>query len=98
MTRLGGHTPGQAIVEVDTDAGRVVLASDAMHYYEEIERDRPYNLFTDMGDMYRGYDTLRSLGDQPGTTLIAGHDPWVASIFRPARPDCFELTVRVDGS
>jgi len=36
-TRLGGHTPGQLMVQVSADCGRIVLASDSMHYYEELE-------------------------------------------------------------
>ena len=37
VTRLGGHTPGQLMVQVDSGVGEVVLASDAAHYYEELE-------------------------------------------------------------
>jgi glyoxylase-like metal-dependent hydrolase (beta-lactamase superfamily II) len=43
LIQVGGHTPGQAIVTVATAAGPVVLASDAVHYYEELERDRPFS-------------------------------------------------------
>ena len=35
LIQVGGHTPGQAIVTVATAGGPVVLASDAVHYYEE---------------------------------------------------------------
>ena len=31
--------------------------------YEEIERDRPFALFTGLPDMSRGYDVLRDLSD-----------------------------------
>jgi glyoxylase-like metal-dependent hydrolase (beta-lactamase superfamily II) len=96
LTRLGGHTPGQLIVEVGTQSGHVVLASDAMHYYEEIERDRPYNLFNNLGDMYRGYDLLRGLQARPNTTVIAGHDPRVGRAFQVVKPECFDLTAPID--
>ena len=33
VTRLGGHTPGQLMVQVDSGVGEVVLASDAAHYW-----------------------------------------------------------------
>ena len=39
---MGGHTPGQAIVTAATAAGPVILASNAVHCYEELERDRPF--------------------------------------------------------
>jgi glyoxylase-like metal-dependent hydrolase (beta-lactamase superfamily II) len=94
MSCVGGHTPGQSIVQVRTAAGSVVLASDAMHYYAETERDRPYNLFTDLDALYRGYDLLRELQAQPDTTVVAGHDPLVTSRFAPVAAECFDLTAR----
>ena len=45
------------MVQVNSVVGEVVLASDAAHYYEELEYDRPFNLFTSLPDMYRAYDT-----------------------------------------
>lgn len=95
LTKVGGHTAGQLIVEVDTNAGTIVLASDAMHYFEEIERDRPYNLFNNLGDMYRGYDILRELAARPGVTVIPGHDPRVATMYELVQPECFDLTAPV---
>ena len=92
MTPVGGHTPGQSIVQVRTPSGPVVLASDAMHYYQEAELDRPFNLFTNLGDLYEGYDLLRGLQSQPGTTVVAGHDPLVTEQFTLVAPDCFDLT------
>src|SRR5438067_1662906 len=41
VTEVGGHTAGQSIVTVRTSEGVVLLASDALHYYEEAELDRP---------------------------------------------------------
>ena len=58
-TRLGGHTPGQLMVAVHGCPDTVILASDAAHYYEEIDCDRPFKLFDDLGDMYRALDLLR---------------------------------------
>jgi glyoxylase-like metal-dependent hydrolase (beta-lactamase superfamily II) len=83
LIEVGGHTPGQLIVSVTTRGGpvtpasTVVLASDAMHFYEEVERDRPFAVRTDLPGMYRAYDTLAQLAGQPGTRLVAGHDPAV---------------------
>jgi glyoxylase-like metal-dependent hydrolase (beta-lactamase superfamily II) len=97
VTRLGGHTPGQAMIEVSTDSGQLILASDAMHYYEEIELDRPYNLFNDLSDMYRAYDILRELNRRPDTTVVAGHDPCVRTMFQTVQPDCVDLTALAEG-
>jgi glyoxylase-like metal-dependent hydrolase (beta-lactamase superfamily II) len=82
LTEVGGHTPGQLIASVATrDGGTVVLASDALHFYEEVERDRPFAILADLPAMYRAYDTLAQLATQPGTSLVAGHDPLVRTRF-----------------
>jgi len=82
LIEVGGHTPGQLIVTVAApDGGTAVLASDALHFYEEVERDRPFAITADLPAMYRAYDTLAQLASQPGTHLVAGHDPAVRDRF-----------------
>jgi glyoxylase-like metal-dependent hydrolase (beta-lactamase superfamily II) len=82
LTEVGGHTPGQLIASVTTpDGGTAVLASDALHFYEEVERDRPFAILADLPAMYRAYDTLAQLATQPNTRLVAGHDPLVRTRF-----------------
>ena len=80
LTQVGGHTPGQAIVTVTTAGGPVVLASDAVHYYEELERDRPFSTVANLADMYAAFDRIRELADG-GALVVAGHDPLVAERF-----------------
>jgi glyoxylase-like metal-dependent hydrolase (beta-lactamase superfamily II) len=60
----------------------VVLTSDAVHLYEELERDRPYAIVSDVPAMYRGYDRVRALRDE-GARIVAGHDPMVMGRFTP---------------
>jgi glyoxylase-like metal-dependent hydrolase (beta-lactamase superfamily II) len=86
LTEVGGHTPGQLIAAVAADGGSgptstVVLASDALHFYEEVERDRPFAILADLPAMYRAYDTMAQLAKQPNTHLVAGHDPLVRDRF-----------------
>lgn len=95
VSRLGGHTPGQAMVEVAAGQQGIVLASDAAHYFEEIEFDRPFRLFDNIGDMYAALDTLRELDARTDKTVIAGHDPRVAAMFKAAHPNCFDLTAPI---
>lgn len=78
---VGGHTPGQLIVLVTTASGRTVLASDALHYYEELDLDRPFAFVADLPAMYRGFDLLRDLAGRPGHVLVPGHDPEVMRRF-----------------
>ena len=56
---VGGHTPGQLVAQVavhdeDGGPGAVILAADALHFYEELERDRPFFVVADLEAMYRG--------------------------------------------
>jgi len=81
LTEVGGHTPGQAIVTVATRGGPVILASDAVHYYEELERDRPFSTVADLAAMYAAFDQIREMGAGPGARVVAGHDPLVAERF-----------------
>ena len=81
VIRVGGHTPGQQVIVVNTAGGPVVVASDSIHFYEEMDLDRPYVLFTDLPGMFRGYELLRSMQRDHGARILAGHDPLVAERY-----------------
>ena len=93
LVHVGGHTPGELIVSVADEAGTVILASDALHHYEEIDQDRPYAVLADLPAMYRAYDLLAELAAGPGARLVAGHDPEVRARFaaHPAHPAVTDL-------
>ena len=78
---VGGHSPGQTVLVVDAESAPVVIASDAIHYYEELELERPFEIYYDLEAMIEGYRTVRRLAEQPGAALLAGHDPEVMSRF-----------------
>jgi glyoxylase-like metal-dependent hydrolase (beta-lactamase superfamily II) len=72
---VGGHSPGQQITVVESASGPVALASDAVHLYDELERDRPFAVVHDLERMYAAYDVLRELGSARGAVVVPGHDP-----------------------
>ena len=80
VLRIGGHTPGQSVVSVDTTDGVVLLASDAVHYYEEYERNMPFTQVANLIDMYDGFERLRAMRPDH---LVAGHDPDTLARFTP---------------
>jgi glyoxylase-like metal-dependent hydrolase (beta-lactamase superfamily II) len=82
LIEVGGHTPGELIVVVDTAHGEVILASDAIHYYEELDDDRPFVELSDLVDVYSCFDTVRELVSAGGI-LVPGHDPAVMDRFPP---------------
>lgn len=77
---IGGHTQGLQAVRVYTSRGWVMLASDATHYYANMQNDAPFPLVFNVGDMLKGYEKLRKLSDSP-EHIIPGHDPLVTAIY-----------------
>lgn len=85
VLEVGGHTPGQCMVKVSTSEGSVLLASDAVHYYEEYERDRPFTSVANLVEMYEAFDRIRAMIDGGEVQhLVAGHDPDTLSRFSPS--------------
>lgn len=82
-TEVGGHTHGQSILTVPTSEGLVLLASDAAHYYEEIDADKPFIVAEDLDKMYRGFDLMRSVIENDNAILLPGHDPDVMHRHQP---------------
>jgi glyoxylase-like metal-dependent hydrolase (beta-lactamase superfamily II) len=92
--RVGGHTAGMQIVRVHTEQGFAVLASDASHFYANLEEDRPYAIVHTLPEMHRAFDTIRRLADRP-SLVVAGHDPQVMSRYPPVSPELAGRAVRV---
>jgi glyoxylase-like metal-dependent hydrolase (beta-lactamase superfamily II) len=90
----GGHTPGQQIVVVRGRRSLVVLASDALHFYEELDADRPFAVLSNLTELYAGYDLLRGLA-AIGATIVPGHDPAVLDRFPRMPGTLAEIGVRV---
>jgi glyoxylase-like metal-dependent hydrolase (beta-lactamase superfamily II) len=72
---VGGHTAGMQVVRVATAAGPVVVASDAGHFYENLDDDRPAPLLHSMPGMYAAFDRIRELAGDG--IVLPGHDPEV---------------------
>jgi len=77
---VGGHTRGLQIVRVHTQRGWVVLASDASHFYANMQEHRPFPIVYNTGDMLEGYETAHRLASSPNH-VIPGHDPAVLARY-----------------
>lgn len=73
---VGGHSPGQQVLVVETAGGQVVLASDAVHLYEELELERPFSVMISLPEMIEAYALLKGMR-AGGATIVPGHDPLV---------------------
>jgi glyoxylase-like metal-dependent hydrolase (beta-lactamase superfamily II) len=82
---VGGHTPGMQVVRVRTARGNVVLASDAMHYYENRAAENPFPVLVSTIDYIEALHTVDRLADGPDH-VIPGHDPLVLARY-PAAAD-----------
>jgi len=91
---IGGHTRGLQVVRLWTAKGWLVLASDATHYLANMQQGRPFPIVADVDDMVAGWDTLRSLADDPGL-IIPGHDPMVLEAFPAPSPEMQGIVVRL---
>lgn len=92
---VGGHTMGLQIVRVATRRGRVVLASDASHYYANMEQGRPFPIVYNVGDMVEGWRRAHALADSPAH-VIPGHDPLVMQRYAAPSPALQGVAVRLD--
>ncbi len=78
--RIGGHSRGLQSVRVRTEAGWLVLASDATHFYENIWCGKPFPIVVDLEDMLKGFVTLERLASRRDL-VVPGHDPLVMDLF-----------------
>jgi len=82
LLRIGGHTKGLQSVQVATERGNVVLASDASHFYENMDRGRPFPIIYNVADMLQGYTRLHAAAASPDH-IVPGHDPRVLELYPP---------------
>jgi glyoxylase-like metal-dependent hydrolase (beta-lactamase superfamily II) len=92
---IGGHTMGLQVVRVATRRGWVVLASDASHFYANMEEVRPFPIVYSVADMVQGYRRLESLAQSP-EHIIPGHDPLVLERYPAPSPELEGIAVRLD--
>jgi glyoxylase-like metal-dependent hydrolase (beta-lactamase superfamily II) len=95
LHRVGGHSKGLQMVRVHTRRGYVVLASDAAHYYANMEKGLPYPFVFNVGDTLEGYRRAHALADSPGH-VIPGHDPLVLQRYPAAAPELQGWVARLD--
>jgi glyoxylase-like metal-dependent hydrolase (beta-lactamase superfamily II) len=81
----GRHTYASQYVGVSTRAGTVVLASDNMYLYENLEKHVPIAETLDAASNLRAQDRMKQIASSPGL-IIPGHDPAVIAKFPNVAP------------
>lgn len=82
---VGGHSDGLQVVSVATKRGSLVLASDALHYYDNMRRGNPFPLLHNAADVVAGWKKVSRLACGDSSLIVAGHDPEVAERFPRVR-------------
>ena len=81
----GKHTYQSQYVGVQTGVGTVVLASDNMYLYENLERHAPIATTVDAASNLRAQDRMKQIAARPGF-IVPGHDPAVFAKFPNPAP------------
>ena len=76
----GKHTYQSQYVAIETGASTVILASDNLYLYENLEKQRPIAATIDMASNARAQVRMKELASRP-ELIIPGHDPAVFSRF-----------------
>jgi glyoxylase-like metal-dependent hydrolase (beta-lactamase superfamily II) len=87
----GRHTWASQYATVETRSGTVVLASDNMYLYENLDRHLPIAQTFDAQSNLRAQDRMKSLAAKP-ELIVPGHDPAVLTRFPKVTPN----VVRID--
>jgi glyoxylase-like metal-dependent hydrolase (beta-lactamase superfamily II) len=85
LLHIGGHTKGLQAVRVHTERGWIVLASDASHFYANMDEARPFPIVYNVADMLDGHRKCVQRADSP-QHVVPGHDPLVLKKY-PRLPD-----------
>lgn len=80
LHHLPGHTLGMQAVRVETDRGPLVLASDAAHFWANLEREVAFPIVADVPAYLESHRTLRQLAPSLDS-IIPGHDPLVLTRY-----------------
>ncbi|MCB8882537.1 N-acyl homoserine lactonase family protein [Acidisoma cellulosilytica] len=91
----GGHSGGLQFLRIHTQRGWVVLASDVLHFFENMDSDRPFTTVFNIGDAAEAFDLVRKQAPSRDH-IIPGHDPLVMDMYPPPRPDLAGIIVRLD--
>ena len=95
LHRIGGHTMGLQVMRVWTRRGWVMMASDAAHFYANMEEGRPYPVVFNTAEMLEGFATLRRLASS-ADHIIPGHDPLVLARYPAPSADLQGIVARLD--
>lgn len=94
--KCAGHSKGIQSIRVNTAHGPVVLASDVVHFYANIEQRRPFFITIDQDATLRSYDRLAELAGGSLRNVIPGHDPLILKRYPAWKPETAGIVHKLD--
>jgi glyoxylase-like metal-dependent hydrolase (beta-lactamase superfamily II) len=88
----GKHTYASQFITVATVAGTVVLASDNLYLYENLDKHAPIAATLDAASNLRAQDRMKQLASRP-ELIVPGHDPEVLKRFPEVAPGVVKIAV-----
>ena len=86
----GKHTYASQFITVNTAKGTVVLASDNMYLYENLDKHAPIAATLDRDSNLRAQDRMKQLAAEP-RLIVPGHDPAVMTRFHEVAPGVVKI-------
>lgn len=97
----GGHTAGMQAVSVETARGKLILASDVAHFFDQMVWRNPFPVVVNIPATLAAYERMRELAqvrdergeihDRPDL-VIPGHDPLVQQLYPTVAEETIELS------
>lgn len=92
---MPGHSKGIQAIRVMTDHGPVMLASDVVHFYENIEKRKPFFITIDTDATLKSYDRLTAMAGGL-RNVIPGHDPMILKRYPAWKPETAGFVHKLD--
>jgi len=70
---IGGHTPADQAVSIQTSKGKAIITSDTVFLYRNIEENIPIGFFYNLEECYDAMERIRTEAD----IILPAHDPEV---------------------
>jgi glyoxylase-like metal-dependent hydrolase (beta-lactamase superfamily II) len=86
----GRHTQASQYVSAPTEAGTIVLTSDNVYLYENLDKRVPIAQTLDAASNLEAQNRIRGLASKP-TLIVPGHDPAVFDRFTAVAPGIVKI-------
>jgi glyoxylase-like metal-dependent hydrolase (beta-lactamase superfamily II) len=88
VIEIGGHFAGLQAVVIETKDKPIILTSDSVYFYSNLEKDHPIGIYRgDLVDELKGVERLRALNG----ILVPSHENLVLQRFKPVADRIVQL-------